>query len=122
MLQIRPNARATPAVRAEIARSGEPTGALARRYGVSTETIRPRPSASGAGAARRIAGTARPGRTACPGGEGDGGGTGRGLRPAALRRLRARRPHLRGRPLPAAPEPRRRLAHPEGGGAEPAGG
>jgi transposase len=38
--QIHPNARTTPAVRAEIARSDEPTGVLARRYGVSTETIR----------------------------------------------------------------------------------
>ena len=40
MLRIHPNARTTPAVRAEIARSEEPTGALAKRYGVSTETIR----------------------------------------------------------------------------------
>ena len=40
MLSIHPNARTTPAVRAEIARSSEPTGVLARRYGVSTETIR----------------------------------------------------------------------------------
>jgi transposase InsO family protein len=40
MLAIHPNARTTPAVRAEIARSSEPTGILARRYGVSTETIR----------------------------------------------------------------------------------
>jgi transposase InsO family protein len=40
MPQIHPNARTTPAVRAEIARSEESTGALARRYGVSTETIR----------------------------------------------------------------------------------
>src|SRR3954462_9348953 len=40
MLAIHPNARTTPAVRAEIARSGEPTGELARRFGVSTETIR----------------------------------------------------------------------------------
>ncbi len=40
MLQIDPNARTTPVTRAEIARSGEPTGVLARRYGVSTETIR----------------------------------------------------------------------------------
>jgi transposase InsO family protein len=38
--QIHPNARTTPAVRADIARSDEPTGVLARRYGVSTETIR----------------------------------------------------------------------------------
>ncbi len=40
MLAIHPNARTTPAVRAEIARSGEPTAELARRYGVSTETVR----------------------------------------------------------------------------------
>ena len=40
MLSIHPDARTTPAVRAEIARSSEPTGELARRYGVSTETVR----------------------------------------------------------------------------------
>jgi len=40
MLQIHPNARTTPATRAEIARSDEPSGVLAGRYGVSTETIR----------------------------------------------------------------------------------
>jgi transposase len=40
MLSIHPQARTTPAVRSEIARSHEPTGVLARRYGVSTETIR----------------------------------------------------------------------------------
>ena len=40
MHAIHPNARTTPTVRAEIARSPEPTGVLARRYGVSTETIR----------------------------------------------------------------------------------
>jgi transposase InsO family protein len=40
MLQIHPNARTTPTVRAEIARSAEPTGVLARRFGVSTETVR----------------------------------------------------------------------------------
>src|SRR3954453_23227387 len=40
MLSIHPNARTTPAVRAEIARSSEPTGELARRFGVSTETVR----------------------------------------------------------------------------------
>src|SRR3954451_3121262 len=40
MLSIHPNARTTPAVRAEIARSSEPTGELTRRYGVSTETVR----------------------------------------------------------------------------------
>jgi len=40
MLSIHPNARTTPAVRAEIARSSEPTGILARRFGVSTETVR----------------------------------------------------------------------------------
>jgi transposase InsO family protein len=40
MPTIHPKARTTPAVRAEIARSQEPTGILAQRYGVSTETIR----------------------------------------------------------------------------------
>ena len=35
MYQIHPNARTTPAVRAEIARSTEPSGELAKRYGVS---------------------------------------------------------------------------------------
>src|SRR5918994_5668795 len=40
MLTIHPKARTTPAVRAEIARSHESSGVLARRYGVSTETIR----------------------------------------------------------------------------------
>src|SRR5215203_6958096 len=40
MHAIHPNARTTPAVRAEIARSAEPTGELARRYGASTETVR----------------------------------------------------------------------------------
>src|SRR5215212_5942887 len=40
MHSVHPNARTTPAVRAEIARSREPTGVLARRFGVSTETIR----------------------------------------------------------------------------------
>ena len=40
MYQIHPNARTTPAVRAAIARSTEPSGVMAKRYGVSTETIR----------------------------------------------------------------------------------
>ena len=40
MHAIHANARTTPAVRAEIARSTEPSGTLAQRYGVSTETIR----------------------------------------------------------------------------------
>jgi transposase InsO family protein len=40
MLQIHPNARTTPAVRAEIARSTEPSGVLAKRYAVSAETVR----------------------------------------------------------------------------------
>ena len=40
MPAIHANARTTPVVRAEIARSTEPTGVLAQRYGVSTETIR----------------------------------------------------------------------------------
>ncbi len=40
MLTIHPNARTTPAVRAEIARSPDRSGVLASRYGVSAETIR----------------------------------------------------------------------------------
>ena len=40
MHSVHPNARTTPAVRAEIARSSEPSGVLAQRYSVSTETIR----------------------------------------------------------------------------------
>src|SRR3954465_6397451 len=40
MLAIHPDARTAPAVRAEIARSSEPSGVLARRFGVSTETVR----------------------------------------------------------------------------------
>jgi transposase InsO family protein len=40
MLAIHPSARTTPAVRIEIARSHEPTGVLAKRFGVSTETVR----------------------------------------------------------------------------------
>lgn len=40
MPQIHPQARTTPVVRAEIARSDEPTGVLAKRYGISDETVR----------------------------------------------------------------------------------
>ena len=40
MLHIHPNARTTPATRAEIARSSEPGGTVAQRYGISAETVR----------------------------------------------------------------------------------
>jgi transposase InsO family protein len=40
MVQIHPQARTTPAVRAEIARSAEPTSVVAKRYGISDETVR----------------------------------------------------------------------------------
>src|SRR5215213_11623968 len=40
MLAIHPNARTTPVVRAETARSSERSGVLAERYGVSAETAR----------------------------------------------------------------------------------
>jgi hypothetical protein len=40
MLALHPQARTTPIVRREIARSPEPTGVLAARYGISTETVR----------------------------------------------------------------------------------
>jgi transposase InsO family protein len=42
MLHIHPNARTTPATRAEIARSTEPSGTVAKRYGISAETVRKR--------------------------------------------------------------------------------
>ncbi len=40
MLHIPPNARTTPATRAETARSSEPSGTVAPRYGISAETVR----------------------------------------------------------------------------------
>ena len=40
MLHIHPNARTTPAVRAEIVRSTEPNGTVAQRHGISAETVR----------------------------------------------------------------------------------
>lgn len=40
MMQIHPQARATPPVRAEIARSAEPASVVAKRYGISDETVR----------------------------------------------------------------------------------
>ena len=40
MLYIHPNARTTPATRAEIARSIGPSGAVAKRYAISAETVR----------------------------------------------------------------------------------
>lgn len=40
MMQIHPQARTTPAVRAEIVRSPEPTSVVAKRYGISDETVR----------------------------------------------------------------------------------
>jgi transposase InsO family protein len=120
MPRIHPNARTTPVTRAEIARSHGPSGALARRYGVSTETIRKRrkrgprdcPDRS---AQARPAGLPRPLRPAAQAAlEGDRRGACHRLRPAPRDQLRARRPDLRRRPLPAAPQPRQRLAHPPG--------
>lgn len=40
MVQIHPQGRTTPAVRAEIARSAEPASVVAKRYGISDETVR----------------------------------------------------------------------------------
>jgi hypothetical protein len=62
MLSIHPQARTTPAVRIEIARSSEPTGVLAIRLRVSTEIIR-KWRKRGAMTAR----TTAVGRTSCPG-------------------------------------------------------
>ena len=62
MHAIHANARTTPTVRAEIARSTEPTGVLAQRYGVSTETIR-----KWRKRVQPIARTTRAARISCPG-------------------------------------------------------
>jgi transposase InsO family protein len=40
MMQIHPQARTTPAIRAEIARSTEPASVVAKRYSISDETVR----------------------------------------------------------------------------------
>jgi len=40
MLHIHPNARTTPATRVEIARSTASSGTIAKRYGISAETVR----------------------------------------------------------------------------------
>ena len=84
MLQIPPKARTTPAVRAEIARSTERTGTLARRFGVSTETIRKWRKRGPEDCRDR---SARPHTAAL---EGHRRGTRRGLRPAPGQQLRPR--------------------------------
>ena len=84
MLAIHPQARTTPAVRAEIARSHEPTGVLAQRYGVSTETIRKWRKRGRAG----LPGPLQPAAQAAL--EGHRGGAGHRLRPAPGHRLPAR--------------------------------
>ena len=90
MLSIHPNARTTPAVRAEIARSAEPTGELARRYGVSTETVRKWRKRGPGGLPRPFRASAQAAL------EGERGGARSGVRPAPRDRLPARRPRLRG--------------------------
>src|SRR3712207_5390518 len=79
MLAIHPNARTTPAVRAEIARSSERSGVLAERHGVSTETVRK-------GRRRRTRGRPGPRQPAPPaaleGHRGGAGGRGRAARRA----------------------------------------
>ena len=84
MLQIHPNARTTPVTRAEIARSSEPSGTLAKRYGVSAETIRKMAQAR----CFRVPGPLRP--TSSPALEGDGGRESGGLRRPAEHELPAR--------------------------------
>ena len=61
MLSLHPQAHTTPAVRQEIARSTEPTGVLAQRFGQA-----PRSSASGASAGRRTARATRAECASCP--------------------------------------------------------
>ena len=84
MHSIHPNARTTPAVRREIALSSERTGVLAQRYGVSTETIR---NWRKRGAEACLDRSAPAPQAAL---EGQRGGAGHRLRPAAGHRLPAR--------------------------------
>ena len=113
MLQIHPNARTTPAVRAEIARSGEPSGVLARRYGVSTETIR---KWRKRGPEDCLDHSARPHRLPWKATEEE-----RAVVCALRRATDFALDDLTFvvDPLPAAPQPRQRLAHPPRRGAEP---
>ena len=80
MHAIHPKARTTPAVRAEIARSREPTGVLAQRYSVSTETIRKWPQVAQARPGR-LSGPLQPAAQAAL--ESHRGGAGHRLRPAS---------------------------------------
>jgi hypothetical protein len=61
MLHIPPKARTTPVTRAEIARSSEPSGTVAQRYGISAETVRKGRKRGAADCLDRSA------RTSCPG-------------------------------------------------------
>ena len=88
MHAIHPKARTTPAVRAEIARSSEPTGVLAKRFGVSTETIRKGRKREGAQARTgRLPGPLRPASHAAL--ESQRGGAGHRRRAAPRNRLPA---------------------------------
>ena len=84
MHSLHPQARTTPAVRQEIARSTEPTGVLAQRFSVSTETVRKWRKRGAAG----LPGPLQPAAQAAL--ESHGGGAGDRLRPAPLDRLSAR--------------------------------
>ena len=84
MHSIHPNARTTPAARREIALSSEPSGVLARRFGVSTETIR-KWRKRGPAACQDRSGPAPQAAL-----EGHAGGAGHCLRPAGGHRLSAR--------------------------------
>jgi hypothetical protein len=107
MLCIHPQGRTTPAVRAEIARSPESSGVLAKRYGVSTETIR-KWLKCGPDACRDR--SARPHKLAWRASDEE-----RAIVCAPpLHRLSSRRADLRRQPLPATPEPGCGLPYPQG--------
>lgn len=131
MLSIHPNSRTTPAVHAEIARSAERTDVLARRYGVSTETIR---KWRRRGPEDCLDRSARPHKLPWKASEEERAVVGAlrraidrsAINPSAQRRpsltaegLPARRPHLRGPSFPAPSRPGQRLPHPQGGRAQP---
>jgi hypothetical protein len=107
MLSIHPQARTTPAVRQEIARSPEPTGVLANCFGASLETIRKWRKRSAEDCQDQ---SSRPHKLPWKA----RGRAGHRLRSAPLDRLSARRSDLHGHALPAPSQPRCGLPHPQG--------
>ena len=111
MLSIHPCARTTPAVRAEIARSHDSSGGLAQRCRVSAETIRKWRKRGPPDCQDR---SARPHKLPWKASKEE-----RAMVCALRRATGFPLDDLCGHPLPAPPEPRRGLPHPQGRRPEP---